>query len=176
MSAFGKMVALVASIAVLFLIPVVEDAEKQDAMAQVYVQTATDNFVDKLQVMGYINENMYNEFINTLDATGNLFTVELDHAHVVTEPELDADDQVTGYYEYTESYYEDDIKAVIFQKEGVYKMSEGDHISVVVKNRTNTFGDNVKRMLYGTKGNEYSILGSAGGRIRDTAYEKSESE
>lgn len=170
MQAFSKVFSVIVGVTIILILIILSGAERQDVLAQVVVQKATDNFVNKLQVMGYINEELYMELVNDLDVTNNLYTITIEHSHVITEPEVDDAGVVTGYYEYTESYYEDEITEAIFQKNGVYQMAQGDYISVTVKNRTNTFFDNVKRMIFGSKWNEFSIFGTAGGRIRDVAY------
>lgn len=169
MNSIGKIAAFFMSLIVFFILPIFYQSQKQDSIIQTYVQMKTQAFVDSIRVNGYINEEMYFEFIDLLDATGNLYTVGMDHSHMITEPYVEEDGSINGFYEYSSNSYEEEIKEAIFKTDGVYHLSEGDFISVTVRNRSNTYGDALGRMIYGSKPEEYSIFATAGGRIRDEA-------
>ncbi len=167
MNLVGKIISFVFAMLVFFILPISYHAQKQDALIQVFVQTETTKFADAIKCNGYIDEEMYLSFLAVLDSTGILYEVTMDHAHVITEPELDDAGAVTGYYEYSLSTYESEMLDRIYQENGRYKMSQGDYFSVKVNNRTNTYKDFFDHLLYGAKTSEYSVFATAGGKILD---------
>jgi len=167
MNTIGKIISFVFAMLVFFILPISYHAQKQDALMQVFVQTETTKFVDAIRYNGHINEEMYLSFLSVLDSTGILYEVTMDHAHLITEPEVDNSGVVTGYYEYNLSTYETEILNTIYQENGTYKMSQGDYFSLKVSNKTDTYKDFFDHLFYGTKTSKYSVFATAGGKILD---------
>lgn len=169
MHAIGKVTTGIFAIFVFFVLPISYHGEKQDALNQVFVQNQTQRFADNIRLNGYLDEAMYQSFLTMLDRTEYLYEIRMDHAHKVVEPALSESGEVTGYYEYFESTYEDDIMDAVESSDGIYTMVQGDYISVTVVNRSETYRDFIDRMFYAGKTQEHSIYATAGGYILDEA-------
>ena len=71
-------VVLIILAAVLMLIfPLMSTAEKTDDVAQLSVQSATDDFVDTIRTTGKITLDDYEKYLQTITATGNSFEPEI---------------------------------------------------------------------------------------------------
>lgn len=168
MDAFGKIIAVFAGVILLFIAPLLYMAQKQDAISQLYVTQETTKLVDSIRAGGELNRNMYYDYINRIDKTGNLYNIEITHAHRRVAPDYDdvtdtVGDTISSYYYNT---YEDEIFEA-FDQGREYQFSQGDYISVKVMNRNKTMAQ--RMLIYrGREGKEdFSILITYGGLIRD---------
>lgn len=168
MDAFGKLVAIFAGVALLFIVPTLYMAQKQDAISQLYVTQETVKLVDSIRAGGEVNRNMYYDYVSRIDKTGNLYEVEITHTHRKVAPEYDeimdtAGDRVSTYFFNT---YEDEIFEA-FDEGKVYHFSQGDYISVKVMNRNKTMAQRMLSCLGRRGDSNVSILITYGGLIRD---------
>ena len=70
-------IAIFLAAILMFVFPLMSISERNDDIAQLGVQTATVEFVDKVRTTGKITEDNYNSFIQTLAATGNSYDVDM---------------------------------------------------------------------------------------------------
>lgn len=170
MDAFGKIVAIFTGVVLLFITPLLYLAQKQDSISQLFVTQETIKLVDCIRAEGVLSSNMYFDYINRIDKTGNLYNVEITHAHRRVAPDYDevtdtVRDGISVYYYNT---YKDEILAA-FDEVRDYSFSQGDYVSIKVTNRNKT---TAQRMLsyFGRKNEDaVSILVTYGGLIRDEA-------
>lgn len=167
MNTFGKMMIVAILAFIIVFLPSYYEAEKSDEICQVKVQNLTTKFADDVRTKGYLTEDMYFSFISQLDSTGNLYDITMEHSHMVVDPEFDDTNTIVGYEEYGVSTYEDEILTIIQDGKNPYRMTKGDYFSVTLKNRSDTLGDGLEKMLYGTKTSDITIFATAGGIIRD---------
>ena len=108
-------------------------------ISKVSVQTATSEFVDNSRAVGKITLAEYADFISTIDATGDSYDVELEvkvlDENVGKKSEW-TQGTVIGENVYYSVYTSQIVEAL--EKDGVYLMSEGDILSVTVKNTSKT--------------------------------------
>ena len=71
-------IAIFLAAILMFVFPLMSISERNDDIAQLGVQTATVEFVDKIRTTGKITEDNYNSFIQTLAATGNSYDVDME--------------------------------------------------------------------------------------------------
>ena len=87
--------------------------ERQDDMSYNLVLRETTTFVDKVLSNGYISNDTYQEFLDSLANTGNLYDVQLEaHKRIITS---DTQNNAKGYKDYIEQYeidYNDDILSI----------------------------------------------------------------
>ncbi|MFZ5988350.1 MAG: hypothetical protein ACOYWZ_14655 [Bacillota bacterium] len=188
-SSLSKIVALLLSVLLLFIFPILNMFEKQDDTTQVFVLTETTKFVDSVRSLGYITPTMYREFTNKLAATNNIYEIEMEHYHRKFDPIYEYDYSapaptptfMNDFNVNYRAYYTDDIMDVLFPatpttsptssvKDSYYKMSKGDYFAVKVKNKNKTIATKIQEMLYNADFITAKILVKYGGMVKDENY------
>ena len=80
-------VDVILTIIIIVLFPLLYLGLKQDTLTQTIVEIETNEFVQEVRSKGYIDKNMYEEYIKNISATGILYNVSLEHTHNSLEPE-----------------------------------------------------------------------------------------
>lgn len=168
MDAFGKVVAIFAGVILLFIAPLLYMAQKQDSISQLYVTQETIRLTDNIRMSGVLTQNMYKDYIERIDKTGNLYNLEILHAHKRVAPAYDEItdtvlDKVDSYFYNT---YEEEIYKA-FDEGKDYYFAQGDYISIKVVNRNKTMAGRIASSLSRGNNSEVSILVTYGGMIRD---------
>ncbi len=167
MNAFSKILSILLCVIVLFGAPLLQLAQKQDDISQIYVSNTTTQFIDSIKNSGYISRQMYQSFVQNIDKTGNLYNISICHSHKVVEPNVDetTDSILEGYNTYFINTYEDEILES-FDRGEDYKFNQGDYISISVSNRTKTLAGRLLGQIIPSTGIE-QIICIYGGMIRD---------
>ncbi len=188
-----KIFAIILAVILMFFFPLLDAFERMDDLSYLSVYSATVKFVDSVRNTGKITPDMYFEFKQVLDATGNTYTIELLHRKVDYWPAVDdiipgngfnpnRDD--FGYLELYDEFYTYQILVImniLTFKEGepVYtdnvsgykdytNFDVGDYFYVSVKNQSTTAATVIKKALYGSNVSNLTILVPYGGMIRNT--------
>lgn len=154
----------------MFVFPLMTMSDRTDDVSQLTVDTATTEFVDEIRTTGKITQDKYSQFVETIGSTGNTYDVEME-LQVLDENPGKKTTQTTRdkigenvYY----SVYTSQIKDKL-EKDGVYKVKEGDIVSVNVKNTNQTLSQQLKNFFYKVVGNNtYTIAASHGGIVTAT--------
>ena len=154
----------------MFVFPLMTMSDRTDDVSQLTVDTATTEFVDEIRTTGKITQDKYSQFLETIGSTGNTYDVEME-LQVLDENPGKKTTQTTRdkigenvYY----SVYTSQIKDKL-EKDGVYKVKEGDIVSVNVKNTNQTLSQQLKNFFYKVVGNNtYTIAASQGGIVTAT--------
>lgn len=170
MDAFGKIVEIIVTVVLLFLVPFQYLETRKDMMVQNYITTETTYFVDSARNLGYISRNMYETYRKKLGETQKVVDVELEHYRLVKV--LDEKKSLEQYEDVYENSYQQEgtkeILAELYEGSGTYDMHQGDFLKVKVKNAGAGRNGRVLTALFGMDvefaGCEY------GGMIRDEAY------
>lgn len=102
MNSFGKLVAAMMAIVVLFIVPQIYFSQKIDSSVQLTVDNTVTKFVDDVRASGFVTVSDYEQFIRDLDSTGQVFDIRIDHLHTV----YDAVYEVSGdFHWYQEPQY-----------------------------------------------------------------------
>ena len=158
MDALGKIVEILITVILLFIAPLYIIAGMKDISNQVYLNTQMTLFVDTVRNQGYIDESLYESFVNSLESTGNVYDIKMIHYCQMY------DEEYNNYY--MESY--NDLIVPKIYEDG-YMMSMGDLFSVEIIMKNQTLFDKLIGIFIGGDGKEDSIQ-SYGGVIRDEAY------
>ena len=70
-SIIGIMIAAL----LMFVVPLVTIADRNDDISQLTAQTLTADFVDKIVRLGQITSDDYNEYVTRLAASGNTYDI-----------------------------------------------------------------------------------------------------
>ena len=136
-------------------------ALKQDSNVQSYVDNAVENFVDTSRAPGKITKNNYEMFIESLDATKNVYEINIQHYEEKMSP------TTVGEYEITYDAHDkaDVIEGIYADDSTGYQMSTGDFIRVSVRNTSPTLGRKLMGLFLGNGSDGGQIISSYGGYI-----------
>ena len=166
-------IAILLAAILMFVFPLMSVAERSDDMSSLTVQTATTEFVDNSRAIGKITIANYQKLVSTLEATGNTYDIEIE-VKVLDENVGKKSAWTSGtvigeniYY----SVYTTQITDVISDPNGtgIYNMSEGDILSVSVKNTNRTMAQTIRNVFYSISGSDtYQIAAQHSGIVTAT--------
>ena len=167
---FITIIAIALAAILMFIFPLMTMSDRTDDVSQLTVDTATTDFVDKIRTTGKIIQQDYDQFIQTITSTGNTYNVEMEVRILDENPGKKATQAATDkigenvYYSIYTSQIDQEL-----QNSGVYKLKEGDIVSVSVKNTNQTLAQQLKNFFYTVAGNDtYTIAASHGGIVTAT--------
>lgn len=159
-------VTIILAAILLFVFPMITLADRTDDISQVAVHTAVVEFVDNARATGRITEDNYNHFIETINATGNTYSVDLELRRLDENPSkksANANQQIIGeniYY----SIYTSQILAEL--DKGTIYLKQGDFFAVGVVNNNQTLAEVLKNFFYQLTGNSaYTITAKHSGVV-----------
>lgn len=79
MNSFGRVIAVILVAILIFLFPLQYMAANEETNQKSYVHAETVKFADQIMLQGYITKDMYNEFLYKLDASDQLYDIEIVH-------------------------------------------------------------------------------------------------
>lgn len=172
-------ITIIVLVLLMVLFPLYNFFERQDDMSYNLVLKATTNFADQVMNNGYIDQNMYNNLVNELGNTGNIYDIQIEaHRKVLTKDK----DNITGDTYVEQSYidYNDDIINSLEKSNGVmdkqlknniYLMNENDEIYVKVKNSNTTLAGSLFNSIIVTS-SKTRIEVNYGGIIKNNSWAK----
>lgn len=172
-------ITIIVLVLLMVLFPLYNFFERQDNMSYNLVLKATTNFADQVMNNGYIDQNMYNNLVNELGNTGNIYDIQIEvHRKVLTKDK----DNITGDTYVEQSYidYNDDIFNSLEKSNGVmdkqlknniYLMNENDEIYVKVKNSNTTLAGSLFNSIIVTS-SKTRIEVNYGGIIKNNSWAK----
>ena len=153
--------------------------ERQDDMSYNLVLRETTTFVDKVLSNGYISNDTYQEFLDSLANTGNLYDVQLEaHKRIITSDTQSR----TDYIEQYEIDYNDDILSIdttnnnanLINKQikgGIYTLEVGDQFYVKLKNSSTTMAGAIFNSIISTSSTERIVV-NYGGIVKNNSWKK----
>lgn len=160
-------IAIFLAAILMFVFPLMTMSERTDDISELSVQTATNDFVDKVRTTGRLTLDDYDRYVQTITSTRNSFDVEmvaqiLDENPGVktTQAETTKIGENVYYYLYTSQLEE------ILNEKSRLTLKEGDRFSVVVKNTNTTIAQTLRNFLYKVAGNDtYQIAAQHAGIV-----------
>ena len=160
-------IAIFLAAVLMFVFPLMAVSERNDDIAQLGVQTTTNEFVDNVKKTGVLTEERYSRYLQSLGATGNSFEVDME-IKILDENFSSKVGQASSskigenvYYSIYTSQIEEEIK-----NDGKLLLKEGDMITVNVRNTNVTISQMLKNFFYRISGNDsYQIAAGASGMI-----------
>ena len=151
MDYFGRVVEILVTIILLFIVPLNYMSARNELLCQNYVTTETTYFVDSVRNVGFVNKQMYETFVKRLSVTKIPYEVKMTHyKEMMTEAE-ESDEFLEAEGDFFSCYYgvyHEDIMNEVLVSE-VYYMDKGDFFSVSVKKKGVTWGDRLENFLIG---------------------------
>ncbi|MCI8618005.1 MAG: hypothetical protein HFJ60_07215 [Clostridia bacterium] len=165
-----SIIGIVLAVILMFIFPLMTMADRTDDISQLTAKVLTNEFVDDIRKNGKIEKDKYNQFIQNLGSTGNIYNIEIEVKVLDENPSRratqisDTDLGKKVYYSVFNSQIEDTLN-----KNKEYYLKEGDIVTVSVKNINQTIAQQLKNFFYSVIGEEvYVIAASHGGIVLAT--------
>ena len=162
-------IAIFLAAVLMFVFPLMSVSERNDDIAELGVQAATTEFVNKVKTSGVVTEENYSSFKQTLNATGNTFDVEVELKILdenLTSKVGQANLEKIGENVYYSVYTSQMEEVLNNPQKRKYILKEGDMISVNVKNTNKTLAQMLKDFFYSVTGDStYQIAAHASAMI-----------
>lgn len=145
-------VAIFLAAILMFVFPLMTMADKKDDITTLTVQTATTEFTNTIRTTGKLTQEKYDNFTQTLAATGNTYNVDI-KVQVLDENPAKKESSATqkiGDNIYYVIYTTQVLDAI---SKGDLVLKEGDIISVGVEITNPTLSDTLKNFVYRVSGN-----------------------
>lgn len=158
---------IIASI-LMFIVPLVLIADRNDDISQLTVQTATSKFVDNVIKTGKITMDDYQNYILQMATSGNTYEIDME-IKILDENPARRTTNLTGkigentYYSIYSTQIEDELQKD--QEEtgiGQIILKDGDVISVTAKNSSKTLSQTLKNIYYTISGDDLHIISASG--------------
>lgn len=149
-------VAILLAAILMFLFPLMSVSERSDDVSQLAVQTAVNEFVDNSSTSGKITIENYSALVNTLNATGNPYEVEIEHKILdenIGKKSAWTQGTVIGENVYYSVYTSQIMEEIETTTNGTYNMKKGDILSVSVKNSGKTLAQMLRGVFYSVNTN-----------------------
>ena len=166
-------IAIFLAAILMFVFPLMTISERNDDIAQLGVQTAVTEFVDKAASTGRITMDEYSAFTQTLGATGNSYDIEMEVQVLDENPGKKTTWAVTDkigentYYSIYTSQIENELKNS--SKNNKLPLKEGDVISVSVKNTNTTISQMLRNFFYTVTGKgTYQVAAQHSAMVKST--------
>lgn len=166
----GTIVAIAIAAILMFVFPVMTMADRTDDVSQLTVQTETTEFVDEIRTTGKITPQRYEQFVEAINSTGNLYDIEIEIKVLDDNPgkkSVQVQRDKLG-----ENYYYEVFNSQVMEKIDAnqpYLLKEGDIVAVKVKNTSQTLSQQFKNFFYTVIGNDtYTIAADHGGIVTAT--------
>ena len=155
-------VAIFLAVILMFIFPMLSISERTDDISQLAVETAVTDFVDNSRSIGKITAKNYEELVNSLNATGNSYDIELEVKVLdenVGKKTAWTNSEVIGENVYY-SVYTSQILDQLDSDDAVYSMKEGDILSCTAKNTNTTISQTLRSVFYSISSNDTYQVGA----------------
>lgn len=164
-------IGIFAAVALMFLVPLVLLADRNDDISQLIANSATSSFVENIIKTGTITSEDYANYINQLNSSGNTYDVSIEikvldpnYAQEYTNRRNELG--LNQYY----SIYTTQIEEKLSNNGGNESnkkivLKDGDVISVIAKNNNLTLSQSLKNIYYTISGEELHIVAATGSGI-----------
>ena len=164
-----SIIGIIIAAILMFIVPLYTIADRNDDISQLTVQTETALFVDNIIRLGKITSSDYQQYITSLNDSGNTYDIEIELKILdtnLTKKVTVANPSQIGenvYYSLYTSQIEDKLiqDEAINPGKGVILLKEGDRISVTAKNSSKTLSQSLKSFYYTISGSDLHIISGA---------------
>ena len=166
LSSTSIIIALVIAAALILISPLVTLTERNDNVVQENVKVIVDEFVADVQNTGKLTKTKYQNFVEKLNATGNVYDIELEVQHLDENPGKKTTQ--ANYTKIGENVYYTQYTTQVLEslEQGSMLLEPGDNIVVSVKNQNSTAAQTLNASFLGiTNSDTYVIYAEGAGMI-----------
>lgn len=161
MDSFMVVIAMATGIILLFVFPMMTMADRTDDVVLAAVKVDMKNFSDTVAVTGKLTSDEYSKFIESINATGNVYDVEMEIKVKDENPGKKAAQTASekiGENVYYSMYTSQILELLGENNNGVIALKEGDYFLVNLKNKYPTLSEKLSNFVYKVTGNDnYNI-------------------
>lgn len=164
-SILSDVIACILILLLLFVGPIYQNFETTDKLVDSIANSTITNFQKEVRKSGYIDFELYNDFLNELSKTGRVYKVTIIHTNRLVYPSK----LIPNDYEIHEIKYSNDIIIKTIQDgASKYFMKYGDDFKVIIKEKEVA----PSRLLTGIIGGKSGSLltFSSGGMIENEVF------
>jgi len=173
MNSLSALFASIIAVVIFTLVPAYRSYWIIDQQVFKYVNMQTQEFTNNVRHKGYINKEMYEDFVKQLANTENVYDIKITHTKKTYHPLQPTDKgySVDHTFEVVEEKFplQTIMENIDKNPEHQYQMHQGDNISVEVVNTSKT-GTMVFLQALGGKAENSLIFSKAGGMITNEDY------
>lgn len=173
-------ITMLVFVVLIVIFPLYNYFERQDDMSYNLALKETTAFVDEVLNSGYVDQQMYDDFVDKLAATGNIYDIQLEgHEKVKVKEDEDGN---TYNEQYLISYNDDIFSSIdsnnsvnmsnITKKNiinGAYFLNEGDQFYVKLKNANTTMAGAIFNTIVPTSKKDRIVV-NYGGIVKNTSW------
>ena len=150
-------VAIFMAAILMFVFPLMTMADRKDDVVTLEIQTETENYVKEIATTGKTTQNAYDNYIQTLAATGNAYDVDIT---VQVLDENPAKKETSASKTIGENVYLTMHTTQVLEQiqSNNFRLKEGDIITITVKNKNETIGMQLRNFLYRVTGNNSATI------------------
>lgn len=170
----SKVAAIILAVILTVIVPIYNQFWMIDRTVYNQVNVVTNRFQKEVRTRGYVNKEIYENFMRDLSNTGRIYDVEMLHRKTTyyplspTSPGYTADKPWTvEFFKYTDK----DILGTVYNKAQPkdYKMQPGDDFTVSVRDKNQQGIRIFWKHIGGNKTDQPLIIASYGGMIENEA-------
>lgn len=147
--------SMILAVILMFVFPIMDTWERQDDISYMSVYATVVEFVDSVRNLGKITPDMYSQFMQSLNATGNRYEVTMEHRIRLYD--------INAY----KNVYTTQIESALDNNDIYDHMRAGDYFYVSVKNTNKTQSTLIKEVLYASQQETFKIGVPYGGMVRN---------
>lgn len=154
--------AIVLTVIVIIVIPVITMADRFDTTAQTEVDAIVSDFVEEVRTTGKLTQEKYSQLTTSLDSLGYTFDVDMEIKAIDENQRKKASqtakDKIgeNSYYSYYTSQIEEQL-----ENNGSITLVPGSIVSVKVINTNPTMAQQMKNFMYKIVGNDTALIVSS---------------
>jgi len=144
-SIFITIIGIVIGAILMFVVPLMSVAERNDDIAQSLAQTATAEFGNKIAISGVINASDYYEYEQKLLSAGNIYEITIEIQHLdenFGKKQSTTSGDLVGENQRYSTFYSNGIP-----EEGI-KLKKGDNVIITFKNTSPTMARTLRNSFY----------------------------
>ena len=160
----GTVIVIAIAAILMFVFPLMTMADRTDDVSQLTVQTETTEFVDEIRTTGKITPEKYDQFVQSITSTGNLYDVDIEVKVLDENPGVKTTQ--TSYTKIGENIYYTQYTTQILneiEQNDKHKkvLKEGDIVTVKALNTNTTIAQLLRNFLYRVAGNDTSSIAAS---------------
>lgn len=173
MNPLSTLFASIVAIILLTIVPAYRAYWIIDQQVFKYVNLQTQEFTNDIRHKGYIDDDMYEDFVKSLSNTENVYDIRIVHTEKAYYPLQATDPGYTPEHTFTVVEVMFPLDAIIEEMDAntahQYRMHQGDNISVEVVNKSKT-GTMVFIQALGGGAENSLLFSKAGGMVTNEDY------
>ncbi len=175
-NAFITVIIIVIAGVLIFVVPIMSIAARNDITSSQTVQSAITKFVDHVAETAKVTQADYDQLLEELDSTGNAYETNITIYYLDENPAKKTSSNVSdsikiGENVYYVKYTTQIEEAFATSDDGVIKLEAGDYIEASAENINETFYQTMIKFIYGLTGAEEGAINGSYARLVVTSAE-----